>query len=256
MPNLLDLPTVPLTELPAGHTKHLQIVSQVLRSLRQLGADRAVKIDLRVAGRPKKADLRTALHRAAKKEGLELATASDHKFVCLSSKRQSRHHSNRRASSYCSRVRFNIIFDSSSIICPRRSSRSSWDARLVLWLPSLRFEYEAFICRRSRISCVKKATRSEMSLYSIRKSHTGIVSGCLSDSRTRDRQQERLTVSQSPNSEPLRVVACRAQGGYARPERRTIALDMVQRQESLPLSSKHGRLCLASWVPKLRKLAQ
>ena len=78
MPNLLDLPTVPLTELPAGHTKHLQIVSQVLRSLRQLGADRAAKIDLRVAGRPKKADLRTALHRAAKKEGLELATGSDH----------------------------------------------------------------------------------------------------------------------------------------------------------------------------------
>ena len=78
MANPLDLPTVPLTELPASHTKYRQIVSQVLRGLRRLGKDHALKIDLTGAGRPKKADLRSALHRAAKKEGLELATASDH----------------------------------------------------------------------------------------------------------------------------------------------------------------------------------
>jgi hypothetical protein len=76
--NPFDLPTVPLTELPASHTKYRQIVSQVLRGLRRLGKDHALKTDLTGAGRPKKADLRSALHRAAKKERLELATASDH----------------------------------------------------------------------------------------------------------------------------------------------------------------------------------
>jgi hypothetical protein len=72
----LRFPSVPLIELPAGNTKHGQIVSRVLKDLRNLGEDRALKIDLRIAGGPKKADLRSALHRAAKKEGLELATTS------------------------------------------------------------------------------------------------------------------------------------------------------------------------------------
>jgi hypothetical protein len=64
-------------ELPASHAKHRQIVSQVLKDLRKLGEDQGLKIDLTGAGRPKKADLRSALHRAAKKEGLELSTISD-----------------------------------------------------------------------------------------------------------------------------------------------------------------------------------
>jgi len=70
-------PSVPSIELPASHAKHRQIVSQVLKDLRKLGEDQGLKIDLTGAGRPKKADLRSALHRAAKKEGLELATISN-----------------------------------------------------------------------------------------------------------------------------------------------------------------------------------
>jgi len=70
-------PSVPSIELPASHAKHRQIVSQVLKDLRKLGEDQGLKRDLTGAGRPKKADLRSALHRAAKKEGLELATISN-----------------------------------------------------------------------------------------------------------------------------------------------------------------------------------
>src|SRR5437867_9050249 len=108
-------------------------------------------------------------------EGFETASAAKegkpqtgdslgpHKFVCLSSKGQSKRHSNRWASSYCSRVGFNIIFDNSSLICLRRSSRSfGRDARLILWLPS---QCRAVSIRcRSRISCVNREMRSEMSL--------------------------------------------------------------------------------------------
>ena len=65
----LRFPSVPSIELPASHAKHRQIVSQVLKDLRKLGEDQGLKIDLTGAGRPKKADLRSALHRAAKKEG-------------------------------------------------------------------------------------------------------------------------------------------------------------------------------------------
>ena len=77
-PVALRFPSVPLIELPAGNTKYGQIISQVLNDLRKLGEDQALKIDLRIAGGSKKADLRSALHRAAKKEGLELATTSDY----------------------------------------------------------------------------------------------------------------------------------------------------------------------------------
>jgi hypothetical protein len=77
-PMTLRFPSVPLVELPAGNRKHERIVSQALNDLRKLGEDQALKIDLRIAGGPKKADLRSALHRAAKKEGLELATTSDY----------------------------------------------------------------------------------------------------------------------------------------------------------------------------------
>ena len=73
----LRFPSVPSIELPASHAKHRQIVSQVLKDLRKLGEDQGLKIDLTGAGRPKKADLRSALHRADKKEGLELSTISD-----------------------------------------------------------------------------------------------------------------------------------------------------------------------------------
>jgi hypothetical protein len=77
-PVALRFPSVPLIELPAGNRKHGKIVSQVLNDLRKLEEDQVLKIDLRIAGGPKKADLRSALHRAAKKEGLELATISDY----------------------------------------------------------------------------------------------------------------------------------------------------------------------------------
>jgi hypothetical protein len=65
-----------LEELPEGHSKHRKIVSEILSDLKRLDEFTSIKIDLAQIGR-KKADLRAALHRAAKKEKMKLATVSD-----------------------------------------------------------------------------------------------------------------------------------------------------------------------------------
>lgn len=66
--------------------KHGKIVAQILSDLEALDNDSALKIDL-VGTAEKKADLRSALHRAAKKRKVELATASNntHLYVFLRS---------------------------------------------------------------------------------------------------------------------------------------------------------------------------
>jgi len=56
--------------------KHGKIVAQILSDLAALDDGSALKINL-VGNAEKKADLRSALHRAAKKRKLELATLSD-----------------------------------------------------------------------------------------------------------------------------------------------------------------------------------
>jgi hypothetical protein len=77
----LHFPLVPLTEAADTRIgKHGQIVAKILSDLRHLDEFSAIKIDLAEAGE-KKADLRSALHRAAKKNKLALATTSDEQHL-------------------------------------------------------------------------------------------------------------------------------------------------------------------------------
>jgi hypothetical protein len=73
----VHFPAVPLPEVVNRRIgKHGKIVAQILSDLAALDHHSALKIDL-VEAAEKKADLRSALHRAAKKRKLELATASN-----------------------------------------------------------------------------------------------------------------------------------------------------------------------------------
>jgi hypothetical protein len=63
----VHFPSVPLAEAVDNRvSRHGKIVSQILSDLEQLDEFSAIKINLVEAGK-KKADLRSALHRAAKK---------------------------------------------------------------------------------------------------------------------------------------------------------------------------------------------
>ncbi|MGA2391278.1 MAG: hypothetical protein ABSF97_20125 [Candidatus Sulfotelmatobacter sp.] len=74
-------PFVPLTEAVDSRTgKHAKIVSEILSDLEKLDKLSAIKVALSETGE-KKADLRSALHRAAKKSGMTLATTSDEKHL-------------------------------------------------------------------------------------------------------------------------------------------------------------------------------
>jgi hypothetical protein len=73
-------PTVHVDEATARSGKHSEIVSKILSDLENLDASHALKIDLAQAGK-KKADLRSALHRAAKRKNLVLQTTSDDKHL-------------------------------------------------------------------------------------------------------------------------------------------------------------------------------
>jgi hypothetical protein len=72
----LHYPSVPLVALLATRSKHHKIVADILNDLKRLATDKALKIDLAAAG-VKKADLCSALHRAANKRKVALATTSD-----------------------------------------------------------------------------------------------------------------------------------------------------------------------------------
>jgi hypothetical protein len=63
-------------ELPDSRGKHRQIVSQILSDLHKIDEYSSLKIDLVEIGK-NKAELRAALHRAAKKQKVELSTTSD-----------------------------------------------------------------------------------------------------------------------------------------------------------------------------------
>lgn len=76
----LRFPSVPLTDLPDGHSRHRKIVTEILQDLRELDEYASVKIDL-IKVREKKAELRAALHRAAKKWNMKLSTASDERYL-------------------------------------------------------------------------------------------------------------------------------------------------------------------------------
>jgi hypothetical protein len=69
-------PFVPLTETHRRAGKHHSIVADILSDLAKLDQYSAIKIDLAQVEK-KKADLRAALLRAAKKKRVHLATSSD-----------------------------------------------------------------------------------------------------------------------------------------------------------------------------------
>jgi hypothetical protein len=70
-------PSVPLAEAVDSHlSKHAKIVSEILSDLEKLDEFSAIKVNLSDSGE-KKADLRSALHRAARKNNMTLATTSD-----------------------------------------------------------------------------------------------------------------------------------------------------------------------------------
>src|SRR5438874_5946344 len=82
----LHFPKVSLAVANKRSGKHHKIVYDILSDLAKLDEYSAIKIDLTSAGK-KKADLRAALHRAAKNAKIPLATSSDenHLYVFRSS---------------------------------------------------------------------------------------------------------------------------------------------------------------------------
>ncbi|MFZ0861714.1 MAG: hypothetical protein WCA27_31370 [Candidatus Sulfotelmatobacter sp.] len=76
----LHFPAIPLREANGRAGKHNKIVSDILSDFARLDQYSAIKIDLAEVGK-KKADLRAALHRAAKKKSLDLVTTSDEKHL-------------------------------------------------------------------------------------------------------------------------------------------------------------------------------
>ena len=75
-PASLHFPSVPLAQANRRAGKHYKIIADILSDLAKLDEYSAIKINLAEAGK-KKADLRAALHRAAKQKNIHLATASD-----------------------------------------------------------------------------------------------------------------------------------------------------------------------------------
>jgi hypothetical protein len=70
-------PAVPLTAVSTNRKgKHRKVVSNILNDLQRLDQFSALKINLTEVG-VKKADLRSAIHRAAKNRKIALLTTSD-----------------------------------------------------------------------------------------------------------------------------------------------------------------------------------
>jgi hypothetical protein len=76
----LHFPSVPLTQANQRAGKHYRLVSDILSDVVSLDEFSAIKIDLAESG-VKKARLRAAIHRAAKKKKLQVATSSDEKSL-------------------------------------------------------------------------------------------------------------------------------------------------------------------------------
>jgi hypothetical protein len=69
------------TDVPKGRDgKHKRIVTQLLNDLEQLEAGRALKIPL-AALPDSKENVRSALNRATRQRGIEVATSSDEDFL-------------------------------------------------------------------------------------------------------------------------------------------------------------------------------
>lgn len=74
-PNL-NFPYVPIAEAIALRGKHAKVVLEILSDVEKIDQYGAVRVDLAQVGQ-KKSHLRAALHRAAKKKKMALATTSD-----------------------------------------------------------------------------------------------------------------------------------------------------------------------------------
>ena len=70
-------------DVPKGRDgKHKQIVSQLLSDIEQLEGDRALRIPLEVLPDTKE-NIRSALNRATRQRGIEVATSSDAEFLYI-----------------------------------------------------------------------------------------------------------------------------------------------------------------------------
>ena len=72
---------VPLSDIPSSRaSRHGRIVAEILMQLKTLDASSAIKIPLAEVGE-RKANLRSALHRAARNARVDLMTTSDEKHL-------------------------------------------------------------------------------------------------------------------------------------------------------------------------------
>jgi hypothetical protein len=76
----LHFPSVPLAQAHKRAGKHHRIVKDILSDIGRLDEFSAIKINLAEIGK-KKADLRAAIHRAAKRQSVALSTSSDDKHL-------------------------------------------------------------------------------------------------------------------------------------------------------------------------------
>jgi hypothetical protein len=77
----MNFKTVAVPEVPRGRNgKHKQIVTQILSDLEQVDSGVALKVPLDGLA-DSKAKVRSALNRATRKAGLDVATASDDNFL-------------------------------------------------------------------------------------------------------------------------------------------------------------------------------
>lgn len=75
------LSIVPLSDIPSSRkSRHSRIVAEILTQLKTLDANSAIKVPLAEVGEHK-ANLRSALHRAARNAPIDLMTASDDKHL-------------------------------------------------------------------------------------------------------------------------------------------------------------------------------
>jgi hypothetical protein len=80
-PAPFHFPAVPLTTITGNRKgKHRKIILSILKDLERLDEYSALQINFIEAG-VKKADLRSALHRAAKIRNVDLLTTSDEKHL-------------------------------------------------------------------------------------------------------------------------------------------------------------------------------
>jgi hypothetical protein len=79
----LNYQSIKQIDVPKGRDgKHKQIVTQLLSDIEQLEAERALKIPLEALPDSKE-NIRSALNRASRQKGIEVATSSDAEFLYI-----------------------------------------------------------------------------------------------------------------------------------------------------------------------------